>query len=169
MSTPRVTDWGKLIGPNPTHSMQLNTEANAPAPRSVCEGIGLRTAANNQLEHIIVWTSIGLTIAVSQTQFSHALLFSNYYAVFVSSVWIVLNLPDILFLQFQLPLAAGEWGRRLVAGVGHVEHEMLSILNCAMFEDGGMSYRTGHGPLSPGAAIPTLFLPTVTLGFRPFG
>jgi len=142
MSTPRVTDWGKLIGPNPTHSMQLNTEANAPAPRSVCEGIGLRTAANNQLEHIIVWTSIGLTIAVSQTQFSHALLFSNYYAVFLSSVWIVLNLPDILFLQFQLPLAAGEWGRRLVAGVGHVEHKMLSILKWAMFEDGGMSYRT---------------------------
>ena len=27
----------------------------------------------------------------------------------------------------------------------------------------------GHGPLSPGAAIPTLFLSTVTLGFRPFG
>jgi hypothetical protein len=27
----------------------------------------------------------------------------------------------------------------------------------------------GHGLLSPGAAIPTLFLPTVTLGFRPFG
>jgi hypothetical protein len=26
-----------------------------------------------------------------------------------------------------------------------------------------------HGPLSPGATIPTLFLPTVTLGFRPFG
>ena len=91
-----VTDWGKLIGPNPTHSMQLNTEANAPAPRSVCEGIGLRTAANNQLEHIIVWTSIGLTISVSQTQFSHALLYSNYYAVFVSSVWIVLNLPYII-------------------------------------------------------------------------
>jgi hypothetical protein len=26
----------------------------------------------------------------------------------------------------------------------------------------------GHGPLSPGAAIPTLFLPTVILGFRQF-
>jgi hypothetical protein len=26
--------------------------------------------------------------------------------------------------------------------------------------------KIGHGPLSPGAAIPTLFLPTVTLGFR---
>ena len=27
----------------------------------------------------------------------------------------------------------------------------------------------GHDPLSLGAAIPTLFLPTVTSGFRPFG
>jgi hypothetical protein len=27
----------------------------------------------------------------------------------------------------------------------------------------------GHGPLSPEAAIPTLFLPTVTLEFMPFG
>jgi hypothetical protein len=31
-----------------------------------------------------------------------------------------------------------------------------------------MSVR-GHGPLSPEAAIPSLFLPTVTLGFWPFG
>jgi hypothetical protein len=27
----------------------------------------------------------------------------------------------------------------------------------------------GHGPLSPGAAIPTLFFPTVIAGFRAFG
>jgi hypothetical protein len=27
----------------------------------------------------------------------------------------------------------------------------------------------GHGLLSQGAAIPTLFLPIVTLGFKPFG
>ncbi len=32
-----------------------------------------------------------------------------------------------------------------------------------------MSYLSGNDPLSPGAAIPTLILLTVTLGFRLFG